>query len=118
MVDLLYSGKASIPSEQQGKEASELSLNPEYSGVPFPSCISMILHERGILLPGGVMYFFVATHDQLDKYTSMAHQEGESRYAYRHGIRRSRLVHLRDGSELKRGEFGGRDFVVSPWQHC
>ena len=27
----------------------------------------------------------------------------ESRYAYRHGIRRSRLVHLRDGSTLKRG---------------
>lgn len=32
-------------------------------------------------------------------------QEGESRYAYRHGIRRSRLVQLRDGSELKRGVF-------------
>lgn len=29
--------------------------------------------------------------------------QGESRYAYRHGIRRSRLVHLRDGSTLKRG---------------
>lgn len=28
---------------------------------------------------------------------------GESRYAYRHGIRRSRLVQLRDGTELKRG---------------
>lgn len=29
--------------------------------------------------------------------------QGESRYAYRHGIRRSRLVQLRDGTELKRG---------------
>ena len=28
--------------------------------------------------------------------------QGESRYAYRHGIRRSRLVRLRDGSEMKR----------------
>ena len=28
--------------------------------------------------------------------------QGESRYAYRHGIRRSRLVRLRDGTELKR----------------
>jgi len=34
---------------------------------------------------------------------------GESRYAYRHGIRRSRLVQLRDGTELKRGaELGGK----------
>ena len=31
---------------------------------------------------------------------------GESRYAYRHGIRRSRLVQLRDGTELKRGAGG------------
>eukprot|EP00439_Symbiodinium_sp_Y106_P040454 s4236_g4.t4 len=29
--------------------------------------------------------------------------QGQSRYAYRHGIRRSRLVRLRDGTEMKRG---------------
>ena len=29
--------------------------------------------------------------------------QGESRYSYRHGIRRSRLVRLRDGTDLKRG---------------
>ena len=77
-----------------------------------------------------VSWYFLATHDARFPIVSLTQfQEGESRYAYRHGIRRSRLVQLRDGSELKRGGFfSGRDFrcfylarncweFLSEWTH-